>query len=1570
MNWLIIIYSGSEIHEIELAATRQVSIGSGKRDTLRLDARASGLMPTHITLTGHSSGVRLSSAAPVKAGGSKTSETILSKENIVQITATTSLAVFQRSHSNTTVSLSQASEVTIGRSARSDISLPGAMVSSNHAIIRKAGSTWEITDKGSRNGTYVNGKRIDTTRLKDNALIFISGWKIRYTNNLLIFENILGSPSISPKLTVGTTTSKQFSNSSETKNFLHAATYPYFQRSPRLKLEAETHEIEILSPPNIGAKPSVSWLTVLLPPVLMVIVMLTVVSLMETASPMMLAFTLPMSAISVVIAIANYNSQTKKWNTQTQLAKDKYAKHLEDRDKEITAAEAKLLRTLETTNPGAKECISIATRRDRRLWERTPNDDDFLTLRVGTGQIHSNVNIKIPQEQLTLEENPLLAMANKLKDNHRILKGIPVTAALNGIPSGLIGSRKDVLRSAWSILLGAATHHAYDDVKIAVIFPEREANEWDWLRWLPHCWDENRQQRFIACRPDEAGTVLRNLDDILKNRARNISDSRDAMPEIPHYFIILADKTLVERTGISLIPNSSCLGMSVVYAYGDMGHLPGECSTIIECGGDTGHEHNKKARAAEKNSKKVALSSVYDKKTGTTSFIPDKLDLQQMDSFARSLAPVRFRALSKKASMPDYIPLLEGLGVNSVEELDVLGRWSRSRPFQGIAAPIGIRENGEVFSFDIHEKGMGPHGIVAGATRWGKSETLTTWLLSMALNFHPQEVSFVLIDFKGDGLSGILMELPHVAGKISNVNDITSIERNLRSLRGELLRRQRVFMDTKQENIHRYQEAFRSGRVEKPMPYLIIVIDEFAELKTQFPDQMNNFIQIARVGGSLGIYMVLATQSPGGGIVSGQVSANSRFRISLKTAEAGESKDILGTTDAFEITTRGRAYIKVGNNEVYEQVQTFFSKAPYRPTLGAKGPATKINIIELDGSRIKPEVYDKTIAATAAEYGEGRAVAQHIKDTATRANIQPARQVWTEPLPQSLALSSLLVQKPAFDDLVKSDPGCLSPSRMQNDHMEVSDRWNVTNEGFAVTVGLVDDPEAQTQYPLVLDFAADGHHAIYGAPGSGKTEFIRTALLSAAMDYAPDQIQFAALDFGTWGLKIFEGLPHTLLVADGNDKEKISQAEQFFLAELESRKGLFSKQGVGTLEAYRDITGENLPAILIAIDNMASLYNMYPDFIETISTLAREGGSLGIYLLMTTGSQGSFMYRLAQYIKVNLTLQLTDKGEYRQLVGGSGKAEPGPYPGRGFVKGPLEFQTALCAEGTREADRVKHLRDTCAAIMAAWSGEKPSLSRVLSGEVSAQDLVYNEEFVQIGYDKTGKPYGFDINEMNGCVVSGAPGSGKTNILGWIALALSKDPATTVYIYEQGENLQAVVGGGSEAHPSTIITHNGADFDEIAQNIFDEYNQRKQNARAWLDEHGPKQGIEDGQPIVASETWQRIVILLDDFTTFYDEISDETADILEEIMSDGASYKIFFYIAGDKDGLTRFFNLSLPALKLCLAKGNAVALGGNLREYGMFANMHDVTDGAIGPKEGYVIHGGSASAIKIANVKEV
>lgn len=1489
MEYLIAFYTGRKIYTLTIKPGASATIGNAQSDTLFIDRKE--LRPSHIVLSCDSGGVRILSQTPLKFGGEEVNNRVLSAGDVVYVTEKITLAVFSaKCQLNSAISLEGFDEISIGRSYNSnDICLKDSNVSTRHAVLKKINGNWTISDLQSRNGTFVNGElsQTDAEISAEKVNIFICGYVFYIQDNVLRFSNIPGEIEFSPEI-----------SDSLIPIPARQKAYPFFQRSPRIRSRAEKANFEISSPPNTGTKPTVSWITVILPPVMMVAVMGFVA--MMTGNFNMLLYSVPMSMMSVVITVINNKNSIKKWMKNNGLAIEKYSEYLSQTDKEITDAEGKFVSSLSSANPGVIECLSIAQNVSRRLWERNSRDSDFLSVRLGTGTRESNVKIKLPNVQMSIEENLFTKQAEEIRDKHTVLTGIPVCHSLIDYPiTGLSGGRDSVIHTTWRIIMDIATHHSYEDVKIICVYPEDERDKWEWLRWLPHIWDTKHKKRYLSFSRDEARSILREAAETMKVRRRDIKPGdRDVQPAMPFYILVLADRMLTEASGELFLPETAALGFAAVYAYGDIGSLPGECQSVIMCDSPSKIQSTDPARGSI-----------------TTPFTPDKVSLDILDEFARALAPVRLMSAGGGSKMPSSVTFLQGFHAKTVQDLDVIGRWKSSHSEKSLAAPIGVKENGDIFEFDVFEKSMGPHGIAAGTSGSGKSEMLTTWLLSLALNFSPDDVNLALIEFKGNDLSNILHDLPHIAGIVSNLNDPSTIIRGLKSLKGEKDRRMRLFEQSdflSSKSIfayQKYQKAHPEAGLD-PLPYLIIVIDEFAELVTQYPEFNEEIVSIARVGRSVGMYMTLTMQSPQG-VVKGQVSSNTKFRVCLRTATASESKEIIGTDDAFNISAPGRAYVKVGNNEVYEQVQTFYAKAPYRPNSGQRSTVDEIKLVELNGTRTKPKNYSKTIKASRDEQSEGNMIVKNIIEEAAAHHIKHARPVWTEPLPEMLYLDELIHGHEAFDRDNKT--------------------WHEGDKGLAVIAGRIDAPEEQRQYPFVLDFMKNGHQILYGAPSTGKTSFLQTVILSAALSYTPEQVNFVILDYGSFILKVFEALPHCIIAADPTDEDKVKKAYEFLRNELASRRKLFSSEGVANLEAYREAVGKPVPAIIVVVDNIASLSNQSSDLMDVLNMTARDGGGLGIYLMIATGNSGGFLYKISQYVKSNHTLQMTDKTDYRPLVGGDGKMYPGNYPGRGLTKGALEYQTALCVESSSENDRSKKLKALCADMAESWTGKTASLEAAeseLSAPIQADELSSNENSVQLGMRKgTRNPVEFVFSEMNGCVISGGQGAGKSSILGMIAKALSKDPDTALYVYEEKTFIENLC-------PGAKITHKPSEADTFIAELAKEYEQRDEDSKG------------------------RIVLCIDDFYNFYQDITQESADILEAIARGGSERKMYIYVAVSSKGLGQLSSWGVSLMKELLNGGNAVATGGSLKEYLAFKNLHREDNMMFGSHEGCIIHDGN------------
>ena len=297
----------------------------------------------------------------------------------------------------------------------------------------------------------------------------------------------------------------------------------------------------------------------------------------------------------------------------------------------------------------------------------------------------------------------------------------------------------------------------------------------------------------------------------------------------------------------------------------------------------------------------------------------------QAKSIVKLLAPVYTEEISLEGTLVKNISLFKLLNILTVDDINLDANWHSSQVFKSMAAPIGVSKSG-IVSLDLHDKAHGPHGLVAGTTGSGKSEILQTYILSMALLFHPYEVGFVIIDFKGGGMVNQFKNLPHLVGAITNI-DGKEIDRSLKSIKAELKKRQRLFADADVNHIDKYIKKFKAGEVTEPLPHLILIVDEFAELKADQPEFMKELISAARIGRSLGVHLILATQKPSGQ-VDDQIWSNSRFKLCLKVQDQADSNEVLKSPLAAEIKEPGRAYLQVGNNEIFELFQSAYSGAP------------------------------------------------------------------------------------------------------------------------------------------------------------------------------------------------------------------------------------------------------------------------------------------------------------------------------------------------------------------------------------------------------------------------------------------------------------------------------------------------------------------------------------------------------------------------------------------------------------------------------------------------------------------
>ncbi|WP_422389661.1 type VII secretion protein EssC [Candidatus Enterococcus lemimoniae] len=641
--------------------------------------------------------------------------------------------------------------------------------------------------------------------------------------------------------------------------------------------------------------------------------------------------------------------------------------------------------------------------------------------------------------------------------------------------------------------------------------------------------------------------------------------------------------------------------------------------------------------------------------------------------------------------------------------------------------PLGLRGKDDIVYLNLHEKAHGPHGLVAGTTGSGKSEIVQSYILSLAVNFHPYDVAFLLIDYKGGGMANLFRNLPHLLGSITNLDGTQSM-RALISINAELKRRQRLFSENNVNHINQYQKLYKNGDVSEPMPHLFLISDEFAELKSEQPEFMKELVSTARIGRSLGIHLILATQKPSG-VVNDQIWSNSKFKLALKVADKADSMEMLKTPDAAEITQAGRAYLQVGNNEIYELFQSAWSGADYQPekddqqiedhTIYLVNDLGQYEILSEDLSGLENADDVKQIPT------ELDAIIDGIHEVAERENITPLPRPWLPPLEERIASSTL-------------------------HPVDFREEWLTEKQPLEPVLGVVDVPSMQAQNTLRLNMTQEGHMTVFSSPGYGKSTFMQTVVMDLARVHSPERLNVYLLDFGTNGLLPLKKLPHVADTMSIDEEEKIEKFARRINDELKRRKKLLSEFSVASLDMYERASGKEEPIILILLDGFEGMKGAkFEEILEKVITqVAREGAGIGIHLLLSAGRQNSMRATLSSNIKTQVVLKMIDDSEPRAIVGRT-TLTIDDLPGRGLIKleEPELFQTALPADGEDTLQIIEAIQEEVNDMDEHWTGARPEPIPMVP-EILTEEYFVNMPSVQQDLATPNLfPVGIDFEEV-------------------------------------------------------------------------------------------------------------------------------------------------------------------------------------------------------------------------------
>src|SRR5712692_6364197 len=692
-----------------------------------------------------------------------------------------------------------------------------------------------------------------------------------------------------------------------------------FNRQPRIWTLPPLGTVHIPPLPLKDALPPTPGALTMVMPIVMVIMLVSVTILVSPGSLQQLAFFLPMALFTIMTPLANLllaRQKIKATRRKWKETDEKYREILAKLRTHLTE-QAKIQRQVALAVDPDPEQLEERIKQRSHLWERRPNDPDFLAVRVGKGNRPFTVTLQIPDIDVT---DPLAADIQELKDQFISVADIPCTVSLSKVKSlGVTGRRQDVAALMRGILCQIATHHSPEDVRIFGIYPISQQHDWEWMAELPHTMalKAGKQDRLVAAGEDEANTLLNVLLEELSQRAsKNEGDgATPAVPAaeqqpapLPHLVVIVHDYVEVRKHPAltHAFKMGEQLGVSVIYMVAQQQAIPSECGAVVRLSDDGLLNYAAAGFAGE------TFEEVY----------ADTVELNIAQKVAHAFLPLHVVQGGEDAiDLPTNVRFLDLVGLPYADQLDVEKWWSTPR-FGRLRVPIGMGAEGPLW-IDLNEAAHGPHGIIAGTTGAGKSELLCSLIVGLAITHHPHLVNFVLVDFKGGAAFKPFEKIPHTVGMVTDLSGRLT-ERALTALKSELRRREHILSSANVKKISEYQamrEQNPLARME-PLPNLFIIIDEFAELAKEHPTFMEGLVSVVQKGRSLGVHLILATQKPTGA-VNPNIWSNLKFRICLRVASVQDSRDILGRSEAglLPFSIPGRAYFQVGA-EVFELLQS------------------------------------------------------------------------------------------------------------------------------------------------------------------------------------------------------------------------------------------------------------------------------------------------------------------------------------------------------------------------------------------------------------------------------------------------------------------------------------------------------------------------------------------------------------------------------------------------------------------------------------------------------------------------